>query len=245
MVWAASTPRVRRSDPHDAAGFARIVALRAGCHVKPLTRAIRVAVTEGARSGAYFLRYPLSILTVNAQRFCLGSIACHNLLTLKWVCEKLYHGEDGQNELRDTRCGLSAVGMSLAPAFCLRVASTPWRRRGQSGARGDRVHTHRWIGWHGFGTKQFQSYLDRRACEGPTYQRPGGKTRTLALVLPSSLSGRRSRFNAAKIGSTPQVRPRLRRARRVRPRFAHSISGQVRLLPLHGPHAPLHQGLQL
>ncbi|KAH8085536.1 hypothetical protein JL720_7522 [Aureococcus anophagefferens] len=88
------------------------------------------------------IHYPLWLLTVNAGRYCLSSIPCHNLITLKWVAAQTVDGEAGWERIcLETRCGTLVVG---------------WV----------------WIGWHGFGTTHFYHYILRRIDEGPEHGGP-------------------------------------------------------------------------
>jgi hypothetical protein len=117
-----------------------------GSRVAPLSHEIvvRDAAQSEKRKRQYnmTIRYPLWLLTVNAGRYCLGSIACHNLITLKWVAYQTADGEAGWVRIcRETRCGTLVVG---------------WV----------------WIGWHGFGTTHFYHYILRRIDEGPEHGGP-------------------------------------------------------------------------
>ncbi|EGB07192.1 hypothetical protein AURANDRAFT_64823 [Aureococcus anophagefferens] len=117
-----------------------------GSRVAPLEDKIRVVdpLQPLVRGNTHniTIHYPLWLLTVNAGRYCLGSIPCHNLITLKWVAAQTVDGEPGWERLRgETRCGPYVVG---------------WV----------------WIGWHGFGRHHFYDYILRRIDEGRAHGGP-------------------------------------------------------------------------
>ena len=110
-----------------------------GLRVAPLEHGIRVQDTARTDPHTITIHYPLWLLTVNAGRYCLSSIPCHNLITLKWVAAQTVDGEAGWERIcLETRCGTLVVG---------------WV----------------WIGWHGFGVHHFYDYILRRIDEGPTH----------------------------------------------------------------------------
>ena len=113
-----------------------------GSRVAPLQHDIRVQETARSDKKTITIRYPLWLLTVNAGRYCLSSIPCHNLITLKWSALQTADGEAGWVRIcRETRCGTLVVG---------------WV----------------WIGWHGFGIDHFYDYILRRIDEGPEHGGP-------------------------------------------------------------------------
>ncbi|KAH8054308.1 hypothetical protein JL722_9043 [Aureococcus anophagefferens] len=82
------------------------------------------------------LRYPLELLCSVASTHCLGSVACHELITLKHTA-LLSLSEDGWAKIeKDTRLGLLALGRSWIGwhgfgrrLFFLYLMDRGWRRR--------------------------------------------------------------------------------------------------------------------
>ena len=83
-----------QADAHGAR--ARVVDAQGVVHDVP-PRAVERAHEAGSQAATLpRARAALAqALTVNAGRYCLSSVTCHNLITLKWVAEQTGEGEAG------------------------------------------------------------------------------------------------------------------------------------------------------